>query len=275
MELLKIKQAAEADLSSHRDAFAPSTQASEQSYDLYYETGYYAQRYPRANQRVMGVLRKLITDKAIRRVLDYGCGNGRYLVPVLQLGGVTACGFDISVKSLDALKGRLQQAGLHDQAHLIHKDPNQITTHYGPDKPQLAMMMFGVLSHIPTQESRIEVLKQIRALLQDGAGSLVLSVPNRHRRFVKAQNRTHDVAYQRQCEDNTIALTYHLYDPKTIRADLEAAGFTVQSIQTESIFPEAWVTNHKALGWIDGVLSRLTPPRFGYGLLCIAQPRKS
>lgn len=255
------------------DAVRDSSDTAALNYNTYYETGCYDSRYPRPNERVLQVLDKTLNRVGAGAVIDFGCGNGRYLLPMLDMGSHRMTGFEICPQSLGTLEHRLNALGLEGRVQLVQEDFSALNRLHEGNPAAMAMMMFGVLSHIPERTQRMNTLRLLSNLLDPLHGRLVLSVPNRLRRFRELQRNGRDVIYHRNCNGRDISLFYHLYDPKTLRQDLEEAGFTVEKIMAESLLPESWITNNRLLGKIDGMLSNLIPACFGYGLLTVAVPK--
>lgn len=52
-------------------------------YDYYYASHEYSRRYPKPNRSTLEFLLRNGAEKA-ENILDYGCGNGRYALPLLQ-----------------------------------------------------------------------------------------------------------------------------------------------------------------------------------------------
>ena len=242
------------------------------TYDLYYKTGFYASRYPQANQRVLRLLRRVLDAAGPGAVIDLGCGNGRYFVPVLQGNDREAFGFDICARCLIDLRGRLDRSGLGARGHLVEGDATDVAEAVRDRPVVLAMIMFGVLSHIAGHGNRIDTLRRLAEAVEPERGRVVLSVPNRLRRFRRHPADVEgDIVYRRTTGEGDLTLYYHLYDPETIRRDLAEAGLAVEQMVAESLLPESWITRHRWLGVLDGVFSRFVPARFGYGLLIVAK----
>jgi hypothetical protein len=152
----------------------------------------------------------------------------------------------------------------------------------------LALIMFGVLGHIPGRANRVATLRRIHDLLtREGSGHLVISVPNAARRF-RTEQQEHraalatgnsrppareegDILYSRQHGGERIELFYHLYSPEMLAGELQDAGFKGIRVQAESVWPESGVTRSKGLAMLDRLLRPITPPGLGYGILATAE----
>lgn len=251
------------------------------AYARYYASGYYDQRYPRPNARSLGAILSQMRDAG--SVLDFGCGDGRYTIPLLRMTKAEIFAYDICPRALADLERRLGS----------ERQRSRVTTVLGPTNPMTAnrsvdaaIMMFGVLGHIPGRARRIEVLRSIHTTLAPG-GRFVVSVPNALRRF-RAEQRYHnkliaagtpqapalesgDVVYGRTHNGEHIELFYHLYTVETLLAELADAGFGRIEVMAESILPETVVTRSQVGRAIDDMLHPVVPAALGYGILAVAE----
>lgn len=244
-------------------------------YEQYFDSGTYDRRYPLPNRRVMSILESLVTPDSI--ILDFGCGSGRYLLP---LGEQTklAIGFDICSAALASAHERIHDGIVH-RYRIAGPKLEQLKDVIASDGPvDLALCLFGVLAHIDDPSLRRDTLRTLRESLCPEHGKLVISVPNRLRRFRAEQRRftgRNQITYLRQTEAGPLELTYRLYNTHDLQAELESAGFEVESIVAESLLPESVISRYPGLGELDHKLCQLLPASFGYGLLAIARPAKS
>src|SRR5580704_15837906 len=81
------------------------------SYDRYYETGLYDRRYPVPNRRILELILSEL-GPAGGRVLDFGCGSGRYALPLAALPGIEVFGYDVSAAAIQELRRRAAWAAL-------------------------------------------------------------------------------------------------------------------------------------------------------------------
>lgn len=252
------------------------------AYERYFASGFYDQRYPRHNAQSLATILNIGRDA--RAILDFGCGDGRYVLPLLHTTKARIFAYDICPVALTSLERRI--AGEPGRARVQPMlGPREDYTGGAP--VDLALIMFGVLGHIPGRANRVATLRRIRELLtQDGAGHLVISVPNAARRF-RAEQQEHraalaagtprppareegDILYSRQHDGESIELFYHLYSPEMLAGELRDAGFADIRLQAESVWPESGVTRSKGLAMLDRLLQPITPPGLGYGILATA-----
>jgi tRNA (uracil-5-)-methyltransferase TRM9 len=263
--------------------------ALQESYDRYYATGLYTRRYPRPNRHVLRLIHgELGPDGG--RVLDFGCGCGRYAVPLACQPGVSILAYDISPVAIHELGRRCTEqaqeggppmqleslsGGLEDLAARLDGEP-------GFD---LVMLLFGVLGHIAGHARRMRLLRSLRARLRPG-GCLIASVPNRARRFrfeqraasgpsAQDSREAGDICYERRSGDVSIALYYHLFSPTEFLGDLAEAGFAVSRLLPESVLTEHAVVSSPLCDRVDTVLRRLVPLSLAYGFVAVARPASS
>ena len=210
-------------------------------------------------------------------VLDYGCGSGRFLLPLAPHVKRIA-GFDISLEALGLLQDNLQDFRQRDRIYILGPEQIQIDAHVKKYHPfDLIICLFGVLAHVNVAAERQRILRHMAASLKDGVGRLVLSVPNKNRRFLKEQRASAssladgNIKYLRHYQGKDIHLPYQLFSADKLRHELEAAGFKDIRIVAESVFTESQVTNHNWLGRIDQILRPLCPAALGYGLIAEAR----
>lgn len=268
---------------------SPSIANIQGSYDRYYATGLYALRYPRPNRHVL----RLILDElgpAGGRVLDFGCGCGRYAVPLARRPGVSVFAYDISpvaIRELDRRCGELgQEGGPPLRLEILSGSFEDLAVRLD-DEPgfDLVTLLFGVLGHIAGRARRIQLLRWLRARLRPG-GCLIAGVPNRARRFrleQRAAGRSTargtlepgDICYERRSGDVSIPLYYHLFSPDEFLGDLAEAGFAVSRLLPESVLSERAVVSSPLCNAADTVLRGFVPLPFAYGFVAVARPERS
>lgn len=257
--------------------------AMEGLYDHYFACQDYQKRYPAPNATTLAFLRAHGADTA-SRILDFGCGNGRYALALLQQTQASVTGYDISLAAIEAFKDLLDNTRFGQRAHLLTGSMDVLE---GCEKFDMVLMLFGVLSHVGGQAARLEVLRRLRLMVQP-EGRLVLTVPSCWRRrpldlwsaaFKRATGRAQGV----QAEPGNIEFTrllagaphtffYHLYSARTLRQELRDCGFEVVEMDAESVLPEWLVTQHRGMGRVDAAVSRWLPAGLGYGIRVVARP---
>lgn len=263
---------------------APSIAAAMAAlYDDYYTSLDYRKRYPRPNR---ATLEFLLRNGAVaaERVLDYGCGNGRYALPLLQQTGAHVTGYDISQAAIAEFASYLAGQPLARRAALRCGEPEILE---GTGSYDLILLLFGVLSHIGERRDRVAALRRMRRLIAPG-GRLILTVPSVFRRrpleLARAQlQRLSGRASGPQQEPGNVFFTrtiaagphrffYHLYSVKNLREELGEGGFALRQASAESLFPEWMVTQFGGLGRLDAAVLPLLPASLGYGIRAVATP---
>ena len=244
-----------------------------EKYQTYFSGGHYDRRYPRPNPRMLSRATALLPVGGC--LLDFGCGSGRYFIPLSERAA-NALAFDVSPAALELLDERLQQAAGSTHAVLLGPEADDLVEHCqqrgGVD---LALCLFGVIAHIETPAARRETLSLLADCLAP-QGRLLISVPNRLRRFRAEQRRARDadhIHYVRVLDGARLDMTYRLYDAGSLIAELDGAGYSVERLEAESILPESWVSRSTWLARLDSCLCRCLPARLGYGLLAVARSR--
>lgn len=244
------------------------------AYERYFRSGVYDARYPEANRSVVTRIRAALPSGG--HVIDYGCGSGRYLFALRDRVG-RAAGFDISPAALDLLRQRAVQDDWPDLG-ILGPDPvalrRQVARH-GP--ADLVLCLFGVLGHMADRAARRAALLRMSGLLRPGTGRLVLSVPNRWRRFYAEQWRAGadangSIQYTRQMDGAPVRLHYQLFSPASLRAELAEAGLRIESLHAESLFGESLLARNRVAQTVDMAINPVLPVGAGYGLLAVAAP---
>lgn len=249
-------------------------------YDLYFSSGGYERRYPAPNRATLAVVARLI-EGGRRRVLDFGCGSGRYAVPLAMRTQASVVGYDPCTTALSLLRQRAERAGVGGRIQTVAgslADLRQASASTGPY--DLAVILFGVLGHIRHRAERLRHLRAVRDLLAPD-GRLVVSVPNAVRRFRReqvapwtgdGQREPGDILYERKVDQCRVHLFYHLYRPGELETEMRDAGFSPESTTSESILPESLIARHPVAGALDAALRAVVPTHLAYGLLTVAAP---
>jgi SAM-dependent methyltransferase len=247
------------------------------SYNRYFQSGKYDERYPRVNQHVLAKIVTYLNDPAeLCEILDFGCGSGRYSISLLlAIQNIQMTAYDISSASIFQLESNAKKLNLDSKVQTLQPPRNPLLIPEGgrSSRPyHLVLVLFGVLSHMRSVE-RIQTLINIRHSLELTDGKVVLSVPNAKRRFIIKQwvGRSPKIEYLRRIGNESINMYYHLYSVESIQEELSRAGFDILDVSAESFFPESWVTRNRLLGWLDRKMCELLPAKWGYGLLIVCR----
>ncbi len=247
----------------HHSGAGQPAEAIRHAYATYYSSGHYDQRYPGPNPTVWRRILDHVTPQT--RLVDYGCGSGRYLLALRPYVG-SAAGFDISAEALGLLAAQAQD---WEELAILGPDPALLERYVAREgQADVVLCLFGVLAHITDPAARHRALEQIARTLKPGAGRLLISVPNAARRF-KAEQRRGDagrISYTREMNGQQVAFAYQLYTPARLTQELSDAGLTLCKIGAESVFSENWLLTKPWARALDAVLTPLCPARWGYGI---------
>lgn len=278
--------------SPKEDPFAQEPRGSEQdaaaraaalaaTYDLYYASGHYEERYPVPNPSTLAFLLAQGLQHA-KALLDLGCGNGRYGLALLQKGcqALTCC--DPSQGALAELRRHLEGHPGRDRVRLVRGGVEALGSE---DRFDGFLMLFGVLGLLGDREHRVGTLRALRTRCLPGA-QLVLTVPSAWRRMPGPRLRAwwqglmnpaagpggRDIRLQRHFGGRSHDFHYHLFEVGGLRQELAEGGWRLVLLEAESVLPESWVCRHPWLARLDARLRPCTPAFLGYGMRALALP---
>jgi len=253
------------------------------AYDRYFGSGLYRARYPRPNRAMARAIRDALPAGGQGAVLDFGCGNGRYLPLLLECPGLAITGYDISRAAIATCQHQFRPATASGRLRLLCGDLADLQAAVPPASLDTVLLMFGVLGHIRGRAARIATLRTLGGLLRPG-GRLLVTVPSRYRRFVAEQQRCAvlvqqgtlepgDILYRRVGDAGSVELYYHLFTPTEFGDEIAAAGFARPHLAAESVLPERGAIAGPGGELLDGLLRRLVPLPLAYGFAaCVERP---
>lgn len=108
-------------------------------------------------------------------ILDVGCGTGRVMFPLAQMG-YEVHGIDNEKAMLDIAKERMED---YDNAtqNRLHFHYGDVTDYDMPVKFKLTTAPYNAMMHFHDQETQLKVLDNLRAWTADD-GVLILDLPN-------------------------------------------------------------------------------------------------
>lgn len=257
----------------------PSSKTREEMqklYDVYFESTDYDQRYPQPNLSTLLFLRRNGAMASVR-ALDFGCGSGRYALPLLIESECRLVACDISAAAIASFARRIQATPLADRVELIHGGLEAIP---GDPRFDLILLLFGVLSHVGSRAERVALLTHLREMATPDS-RFFISVPNIWRRrplellgsiFRRDRETLGDIRFSRKIAGQHRSFHYHLYSVPGLRAELAEAGWKIVVCEAESVFPEYLVTRFRFVSVIEGLLNRFVPASLGYGIRVMAVP---
>ncbi|WP_176992745.1 bifunctional 2-polyprenyl-6-hydroxyphenol methylase/3-demethylubiquinol 3-O-methyltransferase UbiG [Collimonas sp. OK242] len=255
----------------------------QETYDHYFLSDGYRRRYPEPNVATMTyLLEKGLAG--VDQILDFGCGNGRYSLALLEKSQAHLTAYDISAASLTEFESRLRTTSHRERVTFVYDDLDGLNKYAYYDA---ILMLFGVLSHVVERNLRLQTLHKMRSLIR-ADGKLILSVPSVFRRRPwelfkyglartlgharPPQNEAGNIRFTRRIQRRNLTFFYHLYSLRTLREELAEAGFAISEWQPESVFPEWLVTQSSLMRCIDQRLCSWIPAELGYGMRVLANP---
>lgn len=177
---------------------------------------------------------------ANRRVLEIGCGLGTDTMNFARAGAqVTAV--DLSSRSLELAQQRAKVFGLGDRIEFIEADAERLSEYVKPEQYDL-VYSFGVIHHTPHPE---RVLEQIRRHYAGPHTTFKMMMYYRWawKVFGILFREAHgafwrlDEAVARNSEAQTGCPVTYTYTRSSIRQLLATAGFAVEDLFVDHIFP--------------------------------------
>ena len=200
-------------------------------------------------------------------VADFGCGNGRSLLPLLA-EGYRGMGIDLSVPMLESFAGK--EASVSDRVSLVQANLVQLDA-FTDDSVDAAICMFSTLGMIHGRQHRARFLKHVRRMLKSDR-PFVLHAHNSLFQIRQHQGLRNAVASvwkacrgKHEFGDRTATyrgvknMFIHSFRRAELRRDLERAGFTVNKWigirpatdqATDIDAPLPWLSDLRLVGWV-------------------------
>ena len=187
-------------------------------------------------------------DAAPVDVLDMGCGFGRHSIELARRG-FSVTGVDPSTTLLEHARRNAEAQGL--AIDFVETGGAAFVRESSFDLAICLFTTLGQLPHIGAAPEVDAMLGNLRASLRPG-GSLVIEVPERTRalanlvedeqlgttRVTRRFDATSGVLSERfETPDDTYDLAYQLLSKQELADAVDAAGFTVETIYDEAVFP--------------------------------------
>jgi len=202
-------------------------------------------------------------------VADFGCGNGRSLLPLLA-EGYRGIGIDLSVPMLEAFADKAQGLSVADRVSLVQANLVQLDA-FTDNSVDAAICMFSTLGMIHGRQHRACFLKHVRRMLKSDR-PFVLHAHNSLFQIRQHQGLRNAVAsawkaFRGKHEFGDRTATYrgvknmfiHSFRRAELKRDLEQAGFTVNKWigvraatdqATDIDAPLPWLSDFRLVGWI-------------------------
>ena len=202
-------------------------------------------------------------------VADFGCGNGRSLLPLLS-AGYRGLGIDLSLSMLESFAGKARQANLSERLSLAKSNLVQLEA-FSDNSIDAAICMFSTLGMIHGRQHRDRFLKHVRRMLKPNQ-PFILHAHNslfqiRQHKGVRsaASSLVKSIFGKQEFGDRTATyrgvknMFIHSFRRAEIQRDLKQAGFTVNkwigirpsSGATFNInAPLPWFSDLRLVGWV-------------------------
>ncbi|MGD2247101.1 MAG: methyltransferase domain-containing protein [Candidatus Methanofastidiosia archaeon] len=126
----------------------------EKEFAQYYDIVVHGKEYAQATPQKLEFLDHILQHNAVSTVLDVGCGNGRFLIPLLQKG-YTVTGIDLSIHMLTECKTRLHTHGVQGDVICMDFETMDFNQEYNA-----VILMDSVICYILETEKIISSLKK-------------------------------------------------------------------------------------------------------------------
>ena len=155
--------------------------------------------------------------QGLGRALDLGCGNGRH-TELLADYGAAAVGIDVSRGLLSTAKRRQRDRGF--AAAFCQGDAATLPF---AEATFTQILYVATLHHLRPESTRRESLAELGRLLQPGGVALVSAWSTAHDRF-DAETAFDTTIEWTLPDGETVDRYYHIYDPDSFQAALDAAA---------------------------------------------------
>lgn len=125
-------------------------------------------------RRVEGLITGWAKARGAKSLIDFGAGNGRRALRLMQGANLAATAIDVSPGMID------EALRLGVEAHVVDiASPSFDAAAFEGRKFDVVICTWNVLGHVEGAQSRLQALRNMRAVLAPG-GAVVLDVNNRY-----------------------------------------------------------------------------------------------
>ncbi len=125
-------------------------------------------------RRVEELIAGWARSRGARSLIDFGAGNGRRTLRLMQAAGVAGTAIDVSPGMIDEARRLGVEALVVDIA-----SPSFDAAAFDGRKFDLVICTWNVLGHVEGAQTRLQAVRNMRAVLAPG-GAIVLDVNNRY-----------------------------------------------------------------------------------------------
>lgn len=175
-------------------------------------------------------LEKLELDSIKGRILDAGCGSGKYTLPLL-MRGYDVIGIDVSTKALGMARNSSTKHGL-DTDFVA----GNICNLPFADNAFDAVLCYGVLQHLLSKERELVISEFMRILVKGGL--LFIEV------FGKEDMRSGGTEIEQDTFTRKSGIIYHYFDKAELEGLLECFSVRISESRKEKRFKGRTYTRH-------------------------------
>jgi SAM-dependent methyltransferase len=125
-------------------------------------------------KRVEGLIAGWAAKRGAKSLIDFGCGNGRRALRLMQAANLSGAAIDVSPGMIDEARRLGVDAHVMDIASPAF-DPAAL----GGRKFDVVICTWNVLGHVEGRGARLQAVKNMRSVMAPG-GCIVLDVNNRY-----------------------------------------------------------------------------------------------
>jgi len=184
-------------------------------------------------------------------VADFGCGNGRHLIPCAKYCK-KVYGIDISEKLLDIIKRKIEKQNITN-VELMHSNLVKIPL---KDNSVDSVIFIASLHNIKGRDNRITALRELKRVLKKDKTAMISVWSRWQDKFrkdffkkafqIQNKNEYGDIdVYWRQ-DGLDIPRFYHLYSKKEFEKDIKSAGLEIIDIKSVKLSSKKYADNYFA-----------------------------
>ena len=185
-------------------------------------------------------------------VADFGCGNGRHLIPCAK-HCKKVYGIDISKKLLDIVKRKIEKQKITN-VELIHSNLVKIPL---KDRSVDSIIFIAALHNIKKRKNRIKALSELKRVLKKDKIAMISVWSRWQEKFrieflkkfflIDNKNEFGDIDIYWTQNNLNIPRFYHLYSKKEFEKDIKKAGLEIIEIKSVKLSSKKYADNYFAI----------------------------
>ena len=247
-------------------------------YDLYYRSGVYERRYPAPNPATLQLVLGLL-DGDDTRVLDFGCGSGRYAIPLATNRPVRVLAYDPCEEGLRLLRRRAHSTTAEQRIETLTGSLDALPHVWHGKGRSISPSCCSACSAISASAANACATFRPCAGCCARAVASSSACPTPNAASIVSRR---PLGAGRACESPAMCSMRGIWEvgrwncsttcigSASWRSNYHEAGYRPISTRSESILPEWLVSRARAAAALDRSLRAVTPTRFAYGFLTVA-----